>query len=63
MGLHYLTFMGKIKNLMSSQAMNSVGLNNKIIVNYVSIFNDVVSINSGYRGIVLDEHCNSIARY
>ena len=58
MGLHYLTFMGKIKNLMSSQAMN-----NKIIVNYVSIFNDVVSINSGYRGIVLDEHCNSIARY
>ena len=39
MGLHYLTFMEK----------NDVGLNNKNVVNSVSIVNDSVAMNSNYR--------------
>ena len=50
MGLHYLTFMRiNLENrekLTLDCVMNSVGMNNKIIVNYVGIFNDSVAMNS-----------------
>ena len=50
MGLHYLTFMERnleIGNkLMPIRTMNNDGMNSKNIVNYASIFNNNVAMNS-----------------
>ena len=50
MDVHYLTFMGRNlenkKKMMPIQRMNSVGINNKNIVNSVNIFNVSVAMNS-----------------
>ena len=49
MGLHYLTFMGRLfknkKKLASVRITNSAGLHSENIVNSVSIFNDNYVIN------------------